>query len=87
MREIIELVGLKGFEKHYPSELSGGMRKRAAFARMLIYEPETLLLDEPFGALDAQLRLIMQQELLRLVERRQMTVILAVSYTHLPWPM
>ena len=76
VREIIELVGLKGFEKHYPSELSGGMRKRAAFARMLIYEPETLLLDEPFGALDAQLRLIMQQELLRLVERRQMTVIL-----------
>lgn len=76
VREIIELVGLKGFERHYPSELSGGMRKRAAFARMLIYEPETLLLDEPFGALDAQLRLIMQQELLRLVERRRMTVIL-----------
>lgn len=76
VREIIELVGLKGFEKHYPSELSGGMRKRAAFARMLIYEPETLLLDEPFGALDAQLRLIMQKELLRLVERRRMTVIL-----------
>ncbi len=76
VREIIELVGLKGFERHYPSELSGGMRKRAAFARMLIYEPETLLLDEPFGALDAQLRLIMQQELLRLVERGRMTVIL-----------
>ena len=76
VREIIELVGLKGFERHFPSELSGGMRKRAALARMLIYEPETLLLDEPFGALDAQLRLIMQEELLRLVERRRMTVIL-----------
>lgn len=76
VQEIIELVGLKGFERHYPSELSGGMRKRAAFARMLIYEPETLLLDEPFGALDAQLKLIMQQELLNLVERRKMTVVL-----------
>ena len=89
VREIIELVGLKGFEKHYPSELSGGMRKRAAFARMLIYEPETLLLDEPFGALDAQLRLIMQQELLRLVERRQMTVILVthdLSLIHISEP-
>ncbi len=74
--EMIELVGLTGFEKHFPAELSGGMRKRAALARMLIYEPETLLLDEPFGALDAQLRLLMQQELLRLVDRRQMTVIL-----------
>ena len=74
--DIIDLVGLKGFERHFPAELSGGMRKRAALARMLIYEPETLLLDEPFGALDAQLRLLMQQELLRLVDRRQMTVIL-----------
>ncbi len=76
VQEMIELVGLKGFERHYPSELSGGMRKRAALARMLIYEPETLLLDEPFGALDAQLRLVMQQELLRLVDRRKMTVVL-----------
>jgi len=76
VREMIELVGLAGFERHYPAELSGGMRKRAALARMLIYEPETLLLDEPFGALDAQLRLVMQQELLRLVERRKMTVVL-----------
>lgn len=74
--EMIDLVGLGGFERHYPAELSGGMRKRAALARMLIYEPETLLLDEPFGALDAQLRLLLQQELLHLVERRQMTVIL-----------
>jgi NitT/TauT family transport system ATP-binding protein len=75
LRQIIELVGLKGFEKHYPSEISGGMRKRAALARMLIYEPETLLLDEPFGALDAQLKIIMQQELLRITRIRNMTVV------------
>ena len=74
--EILEKVGLKGFEKHYPAELSGGMRKRAALARMLIYRPSTLLLDEPFGALDAQLRLIMQKELLDLVASTGMTVVL-----------
>ncbi|MBV9539099.1 MAG: ABC transporter ATP-binding protein, partial [Acidisphaera sp.] len=72
---IMEVVGLSGFGRHYPNELSGGMRKRAALARMLIYEPETLLLDEPFGALDAQLKLVMQQELLRLTRARQMTVL------------
>ena len=75
LREIIDLVGLNGFEKHYPSEISGGMRKRAALARMLIYEPETLLLDEPFGALDAQLKIIMQRELLRITRVRNMTVV------------
>lgn len=74
--EMIERVGLKGFERHYPSELSGGMRKRAALARMLIYKPSTLLLDEPFGALDAQLRLIMQKELLDLVDASGMSVVL-----------
>ena len=65
-QELIERVGLKGFGKHYPHELSGGMLRRACLARMLITSPETLLMDEPFGALDAQLRMELQSELLNL---------------------
>ncbi len=71
----IDLVGLRGFEKHYPSELSGGMRKRAQLARSLIYEPDVLLMDEPFGALDAQLKLMLQAELLKTWEGSRKTLI------------
>jgi NitT/TauT family transport system ATP-binding protein len=72
---LMELVGLAGFERSYPAQLSGGMRKRAALARLLAYDPETLLLDEPFAALDAQLRLNMQVELLRLSRQLGKTVL------------
>src|SRR5271157_6667184 len=73
--QMIELVGLSGFERHYPAELSGGMRKRVALARTLIYEPETLLMDEPFGALDAQLKLLLLDQLQALTRQRRMTVL------------
>ena len=63
VESLLNKVGLKGFERSYPSQLSGGMRKRCALARLLAYDPEALLMDEPFGALDAQLRLKMQIEI------------------------
>jgi NitT/TauT family transport system ATP-binding protein len=71
----INMVGLDGFERHFPAELSGGMRKRVALARTLVYDPETLLMDEPFGALDAQLKLILHDELLRLWEKSGKTIV------------
>jgi NitT/TauT family transport system ATP-binding protein len=73
--KLIELVGLKGFEQSYPSQVSGGMRKRVALARLLAYDPETLLMDEPFGALDAQLRLGLQIQLRKLCLSLNKTVI------------
>jgi len=75
IKKYINFVGLQGFEKHYPSQLSGGMRKRVALARTLIYDPMALLLDEPFGALDAQLKLILQDELLKIWDRTKKTMI------------
>lgn len=71
----IQMVGLDGFEHHYPHELSGGMRKRAALIRTLIYDPDVILMDEPFGPLDAQTRVILQDELLKLWEGSGKTVV------------
>jgi NitT/TauT family transport system ATP-binding protein len=71
----IELVGLKGFEESYPSQLSGGMKQRAALARTLAVDPKMLLMDEPFGALDAQTRSLMQAELYDIWRRTPKTVL------------
>jgi NitT/TauT family transport system ATP-binding protein len=73
--QFIELVGLTGFEDSYPSQLSGGMKQRTAIARTLAFDPKILLMDEPFGALDAQTRELMQIELLRIWQRTPKTVI------------
>jgi NitT/TauT family transport system ATP-binding protein len=75
VRDMIAQVGLEGFERHYPSQLSGGMRKRAMLARTLIYDPSILLMDEPFGPLDAQLKLVLQADLLKLWSARRKTVV------------
>jgi len=74
-RAFINLVGLDGFEESFPSQLSGGMKQRTAIARTLAIDPEILLMDEPFGALDAQTRSLMQDELVGIWQRSPKTVI------------
>jgi len=71
----LDMIGLADFRNHYPAELSGGMKQRAALARVLAFDPKVLLMDEPFGALDAQTREVMQEELMSLWERTKKTVV------------
>ncbi len=74
-RDLLRLTGLGGFERTYPTQLSQGMRQRVSLARTLAIDPEVLLMDEPFGALDAQTKLVLEEEFLRIWERDRKTVI------------
>jgi NitT/TauT family transport system ATP-binding protein len=73
--DLLRIAGLAEFERYYPHQVSGGMRQRAALIRTLAYEPRAILMDEPFGALDAQNRMILQSELLRMWERTRTTIL------------
>ena len=73
--QFINLAGLAGFEKYYPAQLSGGMSKRASIVRALAYEPPVILMDEPFGPLDAQTRMVLQDELLKIWEHKHQTIV------------
>ena len=75
----IELVGLKGFEKSYPTQLSGGMKQRVGIARAYAADPKLLIMDEPFGQLDAQTRYQIQEEILRIWEKEKRTVIFVTN--------
>jgi NitT/TauT family transport system ATP-binding protein len=75
VRHYLQMMGLWEFRDHFPAELSGGMKQRAALARVLAFDPKVLLMDEPFGALDAQTREVMQEELTRLWERTGKTIV------------
>ena len=72
---LLDMAGLTGFEHYYPHQISGGMRQRTSLVRTLAYEPSVILMDEPFGALDAQNRIILQDELLRIWERTRKTIL------------
>jgi len=78
-RHYIDLVGLTGFENHYPARLSGGMRQRVGIARAYCNNPEVLLMDEPFGHLDAQTRYMMEQEILRIWLSEKRTVVFVTN--------
>jgi NitT/TauT family transport system ATP-binding protein len=80
--DLIEMVGLSGFEKSYPHELSGGMRQRANIIRTLIYSPKVMLMDEPFGPLDAQTRVVLQDQLLDIWSRTRVTILFITHDLH-----
>jgi NitT/TauT family transport system ATP-binding protein len=73
--QFIEMVGLENFREHYPHQLSGGMKQRASLARAFVNDPEVLLMDEPFAALDAQNKVLLQEELLKIWEHNRKTVV------------